>query len=51
MKVDVKVSYAKQRIKEYPRIEEQLDAFWKGGLEMKAMKLRVEAVKAKFPKK
>lgn len=48
--VRVKVDYREKRRPEYPPIEEQLDAIWKGGAEMEAMRLRVLAVKAKFPK-
>jgi hypothetical protein len=35
---------------EYPPIEEQLDAIWKGGEAMEEMRQRVLAVKQKFPK-
>jgi len=38
------------RVKNYPRISDQLDAIWKGGEEMEAMRQRVLAVKAKWPK-
>ena len=48
--VRVKVDYREKRRPEYPPIEEQLDAIWKGGAEMDAMRLRVLAVKARFPK-
>lgn len=48
--VHVKVDYAGKRREAYPPIADQLDAIWKGGAEMEAMRLRVLAVKAKFPK-
>lgn len=51
MKVDIKIDYAKQRAKEYPSVEDQLDAFWKGGDDRIAMQARIQAVKAKYPKK
>ncbi len=34
----------------YPPIADQLDAIWKGGADMEAMRKTVLAVKAKFPK-
>jgi hypothetical protein len=42
--------YASLRKREYPPFVEQLDALWKGGAEAEAMKARVLAVKAKYPK-
>mgnify|MGYP006895934223 CR=1 FL=1 len=36
----VKVDYREKRRPEYPPIEEQLDAIWKGGAEMEAMRPR-----------
>ena len=51
MKVDIKIDYAKQRAKDYPSIEDQLDALWKGEPAMTVMKARIQAVKDKFPKK
>ena len=51
MKIDVKIDYAKQRAKEYPPIEDQLDAYWKGGVDEAAMRARILAVKAKYPNK
>lgn len=50
MKIKVKVDYAARRRHEYPSIEDQLDAMWKGGAEATAMKARVAAVKTKYPK-
>jgi hypothetical protein len=38
------------RVRNYPRISDQLDAIWKGGEEMEAMRQRVLAVKEKWPK-
>lgn len=51
MKVDIKIDYAKRRRESYPSIEEQLDAIWKGGAEEAAMRIAIQTVKAKFPKK
>lgn len=45
-----KLSYADKRLAEYPSIGDQLDALWKGGNEAEAMRLRVLAVKEKYPK-
>jgi len=42
--------YGTSRRAEYPSVEDQLDAFWKGGDEAEAMRERVLAVKDKFPK-
>lgn len=41
---------ANNRRAEYPSIEDQLDALWKGGAESEAMRQRIAAVKLKFPK-
>ena len=49
-KVHVKVDYAAKRREAYPSIADQLDAIWKGGAEMDAMRLKILAVKARFPK-
>lgn len=38
------------RAKEYPRIEEQLDAFWKGELALETMKNTIANIKSKYPK-
>lgn len=48
--VRVRVDYREKRRLEYPSIEDQLDALWKGGAEEQAMRQRVLAVKTKFPK-
>lgn len=45
-----KISYQRNRAKEYPPIGDQLDALWKGGAEAEAMLAKVQAVKAKYPK-
>lgn len=50
MKIHVKGDYAERRRKEYPPLAEQLDALWKGGAEAEAMRQRILAVKAKYPK-
>jgi hypothetical protein len=42
--------YGRRRAAEYPSIEDQLDALWKGGEEMKAMRDRIFSIKEKFPK-
>lgn len=44
------MSYSEKRQMEYPRIADQLDALWKGGAEAEAMKAKIQAVKAKYPK-
>lgn len=43
------VSYTRLRRAEYPPIEEQLDAIWKGGEDMEIMRQRIMAVKARYP--
>ena len=50
MKVKVQVDYAARRRGEYPSIEDQLDALWKGGTDVDEMRQRVLAVKQRFPK-
>lgn len=50
MKLKVKQDYAELRRKEYPAIGDQLDALWKGGEALEAMKQQVMAVKDKFKK-
>jgi len=42
--------YKIRRRKEYPSIEEQLDALWKGGQAAEDMKAKIQAVKNKYPK-
>lgn len=42
--------YHQARRREYPDIRDQLDAIWKGGEAMEAMRQQVMAVKAKHPK-
>ena len=46
---DIPDYYAKRRA-EYPSLGDQLDAFWKGGVEEANMFDRIQAVKAKYPK-
>jgi hypothetical protein len=48
--IDPSLKYRYQRRPEYPSIEDQLDALWKGGQAAEDMKAKVEAVKAKYPK-
>lgn len=43
-------AYAKNRVKEYPSIGDQLDALWKGGDAATDMLAQVQVVKAKYPK-
>jgi hypothetical protein len=42
--------YVEQRRLAYPPVGDQLDAIWKGGAEMEAMRAVVMAVKVKYPK-
>lgn len=35
----------------YPPIEEQLDAIWKGGADMEAMRQKILDIKARIPKR
>ena len=42
--------YEFRRKNAYPKIEDQLDALWKGGLDLEVMKKKVLAVKAKHLK-
>lgn len=51
MKIVVKADYAKERKKEYPLIEDQLDAIWKGGVNMEIMRNKIMEVKQKHPKR
>ena len=43
-------AYKQQRAAEYPPIGDQLDALWKGGDAAAEMLVKVQAVKAKYPK-
>jgi hypothetical protein len=43
-------SYVARRVEEYPDVRDQLDAIMKGGADLEAMRQRVLAVKAKYPK-
>ncbi len=43
-------SYREKRRREYPPLEDQLDAMWKGGTDLEEMRATVMAVKAKYPK-
>ena len=43
-------NYKEFRTKEYPSVGDQLDAIWKGGAELDAMRAKVLTVKAKYPK-
>lgn len=45
-----KSNYRNLRSREYPTMGDQLDAIWKGGADLDAMKAQVMAVKAKYPK-
>ena len=44
------VAYQDLRGLEYPPISDQLDAIWKGGVDMEAMRKQIMDVKAKYPK-
>lgn len=50
MKIHHKENYKTARRKEYPPVEEQLDAFWKGGAEEVEMRKKIKQVKEKYPK-
>lgn len=50
MKFKVKQDYAELRRDGYPDIRDQLDALWKGGEALNAMREQVMNVKAKYPK-
>lgn len=45
-----RLDYAAQRRLEYPSLGDQLDALWKGGDALEAMRQQVLAVKSKYPK-
>ena len=44
------LAYRELRVKEYPSLADQLDAIWKGGDDLEAMRAVVLAVKEKYPK-
>lgn len=48
--LSTKRSYVSLRTENYPCIADQLDAIWKGGEDMEAMRQRVLDVKARYPK-
>lgn len=50
MKFKVKQDYAQLRRADYPDLRDQLDAIWKGGSDLEAMRQKVMAVKEKYPK-
>ena len=50
MKVTHTPDYAQRRRSEYPSIEEQLDALWKGGQAQAEMAQRIATIKTKYPK-
>ena len=50
MKVHNKSNYVERRVKEYPPLEEQMDALWKGGKEAEAMRNQIKGIKSKYPK-
>jgi hypothetical protein len=43
-------AYMLNRRAEYPLIEDQLDAIWKGGIAQEEMRQKIEAIKSKYPK-
>ena len=51
MKINHIVDPIKKRIENYPKIEDQLDALWKGGDELDKMKAKIRKVKEDYPKK
>lgn len=50
MKFKLEQDYKELRRDAYPPIADQLDAFWKGGVEAEAMRLKILEVKERFPK-
>ena len=50
MKIEVRPDYDEQRRQAYPPVQEQLDALWKGGVYESAMRARILAIKARYPK-
>lgn len=50
MKVHRTTSYGDKRKLDYPSVEDQLDALWKGGGDLELMRQKVLAVKTKHPK-
>lgn len=50
LKVSNKRTYSDARKKEYPSLEDQFDALWKGGQYEAQMRLRILSIKDKFPK-
>jgi hypothetical protein len=50
VKYKVKQDYAELRRNDYPDIGDQLDALWKGGADLEAMRQKILGVKSKYPK-
>lgn len=50
MKHKVKQDYAELRRNEYPDLRDQLDALWKGGADLEAMREKILGVKTRYPK-
>ena len=48
--IAIHVDYAAKRRDSYPPIAEQLDALWKGGEQLEAMRIKILEVKDKYPK-
>lgn len=48
---EVPMNYTELRRLAYPKIEDQLDALWKGGAEAEGMRAQIQSIKAQFPKK
>jgi len=48
--IRIRADYRAQRRRAYPKIEEQLDAIWKGGAEERAMRDQIKGVKDRYPK-
>ncbi len=49
-KIEHKTDYVAKRLPEYPSVEDQLDAIWKGGKDFEEMRKRILAVKKDWPK-
>lgn len=43
-------TYDQKRREEYPSVQEQLEALWEGGDAAEAMRVRIAAIKARYPK-
>ncbi len=48
--IKIKQDYASRRRQEYPPLSDQIGALIKGGQELIDMRVKVQAVKTKYPK-